>query len=69
MLEYIIGNKFNERTLCFLIIRNLSDEIKEDLIYVINILKNDYKKLIDILQDLDNRHRRINSQKSNFRHR
>ena len=49
MLEYIIGNKLDKRILCFLIIRNLSDEIKEDLMHIINIPKNDYKKLMDVL--------------------
>ena len=44
-----MGNKLNERILCFLITRNLSDEIKEDLIYITNVLKNNYKKLIDVL--------------------
>ena len=44
-----MGNKLDKRILCFLIIRNLSDEIKEDLMHIINILKNDYKKLVDIL--------------------
>ena len=49
MLKYIIGNKLNKRILYFLIIRNMSNKIKKDLIYIINILKNNYKKLIDIL--------------------
>ena len=49
MLEHIMGNKLNKKILYFLIIRNLSNKIKEDLIYIINILKNDYKKLINIL--------------------
>ena len=44
-----MSNKFNKRILCFLVSRNLSDEIKKDLIYITNILKDDHKKLIDIL--------------------
>ena len=49
MLKYIVSNKLDKRILYFLITRNLSDEIKKDLIHIINVLKNDYKKLMDIL--------------------
>ena len=64
VLEHIVGSKLDERILCFLITRNLSDEIKEDLMHVTDVPKNDHKKLVDILQDLDNRRRRIDSQES-----
>ena len=43
-----MGSKFNKRILCFLINRNLDNEIKEDLIYIINMLKDNYQKLINI---------------------
>ena len=44
-----MGSKLNEKILCFLIIRNLSNEIKKDLMHITNMLKNDYKKLVNIL--------------------
>ena len=49
VLEYVVGSKLNKKILYLLITRNLSDEINEDLIYIINMLKNNYKKLINIL--------------------
>ena len=44
-----MGNKLNKRILYFLINRNLSNKIKKDLVYIINILKDNYKQLKDIL--------------------